>query len=208
MTVANLTALVQEDVKRMLAFSSIAHAGSMMAAILIGTTQANTALFLYWTLFMFTNLGAFAMLWAVRHRKNLWDERYQHPFTKFSGMVKIMPMTATIMGVFMFALAGMPPFSVFWGKLYLISAAVNSHFIWLAIIIVINSAIAVYYYMKLVIYMFLKEPISNDASIFATNSSTPLKVIVGFATMMTLFAVLFVEPLLNVITQYVVASGF
>ena len=208
MTVANLTALVQEDVKRMLAFSSIAHAGSMMAAILIGTTQANTALFLYWTLFMFTNLGAFAMLWAVRHRKNLWDERYQHPFSKFSGMVKIMPMTATIMGVFMFALAGMPPFSVFWGKLYLISAAVNSQFIWLAIIIVINSAIAVYYYMKLVIYMFLKEPVSTDASIFITNASTPLKVIVGFATIMTLFAVLYVEPLLNIITQYVDASGF
>ena len=71
MTLANLTALVQEDVKRMLAFSSIAHAGFMMAAILIGTTQANTALFLYWTLFMFTNLGAFTMLWIVRHRKNL-----------------------------------------------------------------------------------------------------------------------------------------
>ena len=208
MTVANLTALVQDDVKRMLAFSSIAHAGSMMAAILIGTTQANTALFLYWTLFMFTNLGAFTLLWAVRHQKNLWDERYQHPFTKFSGMIKIMPMTATIMGVFMFALAGMPPFSVFWGKLYLISAAVNSQFIWLAIIIVVNSAIAVYYYMKLVIYMFLKEPVNNDASIFATNTSTPLKVIVGFATMMTLFAIVFVEPLLTVITKYVEASGF
>ena len=105
MTIANLTALVQEDVKRMLAFSSIAHAGFMMAAILIGTTQANTALFLYWTLFMFTNLGAFTMLWIVRHRQNLWDERYQHPYVKFSGMVKIMPTTASIMGIFMFALA-------------------------------------------------------------------------------------------------------
>jgi len=113
MTLANLTALVQEDVKRMLAFSSISHAGFMMAAILIGTTQANTALFLYWTLFMFTNLGAFTMLWIVRHRRNLWDERYQHPFTKFSGLVKIMPTTATIMGIFMFALAGMPPFPFF-----------------------------------------------------------------------------------------------
>lgn len=208
MTLANITALVQEDVKRMLAFSSISHAGSMMAAILIGTTQANTALFMYWTLFMFTNLGAFTMLWIVRHRKNLWDERYQHPFTKFSGMIKIMPIMATIMAIFMFALAGMPPFSVFWGKLYLLSAAINAGFIFLAIIMVINSAIAVYYYMKLVVYMFLKEPVTEDARIYNTNASTPLKSIVGFAAMITVFAILFVEPLLGIITKYVSVSGF
>jgi len=208
MTLANLTALVQEDVKRMLAFSSISHAGFMMAAILIGTTQANTALFLYWTLFMFTNLGAFTMLWIVRHRRNLWDERYQHPFTKFSGLVKIMPTTATIMGIFMFALAGMPPFSVFWGKLYLISAAINSEYVFLAVIIALNSAVAVYYYMKLVIYMFLKEPVTADASLYKTNASTPLKVIVGFAAMVTMFAIVFIEPLLRIITQYVSASGY
>ena len=208
MTLSNLTALVQEDVKRMLAFSSISHAGFMMAAILIGTTQANTALFLYWTLFLFTNLGAFTMLWIVRHRENLWHERYQHPYVKFSGMIKIMPMTATIMGIFMFALAGMPPFSVFWGKLYLISAAINSGFIFLAIIIAFNSAIAVYYYMKLVIYMFLKEPVMIDATAYETNASTPLKVIVGFAAIITLFAIIFIEPLLEVITKLVSNSGF
>ncbi|AFL67496.1 NADH-quinone oxidoreductase subunit NuoN [Sulfurospirillum barnesii] len=208
MTLANITALVQEDVKRMLAFSSISHAGFMMAAILIGTTQSNTALFLYWTLFMFTNLGAFTMLWIVRHRKNLWDERYQHPFTKFSGLIKIMPATATIMGIFMFALAGMPPFSVFWGKLYLISAAINSEYIYLAVIIALNSAIAVYYYMKLAVYMFLKEPVMSDARLYATNASTPLKVIVGVSVMVTVFAIVFVEPLLAILTKYVSASGF
>lgn len=207
-TLANITALVQEDVKRMLAYSSISHAGSIMAAIMIGTTQANTALFLYWILFMFTNLGAFTMLWMVRHRKNLWDERYQHPYSKFSGMVKIMPITATIMAIFMFALAGMPPFSVFWGKLYLLSAAVNAGFIGLAIIIAFNSAVAVYYYMKVVVYMFLKEPVSNDARLYSTNASTPLKSIVGFAVMVTVFAILFVEPLLNIITKYISVSGF
>ena len=208
MTLANLTALVQEDVKRMLAFSSISHAGFVMAAILVGTTQANVALFLYWILFMFTNLGAFTMIWIVRHEKNLWDKRYQHPFSKFSGMVKIMPITATIMGVFMFALSGMPPFSVFWGKLYLISSAINSGFIYLAIIMVINSAISMYYYMKLVVYMFLREPVSQDTSIFETNTSTPLKVIVGFAAIVTLSAILWVEPLLTIITKYVTQSGF
>lgn len=159
---------------------------------------------------MFANLGAFTTLWIVRHRQNLWDGRYQHPFSKFSGMVRIMPATATIMGIFMFALAGMPPFSVFWGKLYLISAAINSQFIYLAVIIAINSAIAVYYYTKLIVYMFLKEPLvnTNDVRLYETNASTPLKVILGIAAIITMFAIVFVEPLLNIITKYVTASGF
>jgi len=208
MTMGNILALVQEDVKRMLAFSSIAHAGFVLSAILIGTTESNAGLFLYWVLFMFTNLGAFTMLWATRHRKNLCDNRYQHPFSKFSGMIKVMPTNAVIMGIFMFALAGMPPFSVFWGKLYLMSAAVNSGFIVLAIIMAMNSAVAVYYYMKLIVYMFLKEPVSADENIYQSNTSTVLKVILGFAVLITSISVVLVEPLLEIITNYIVSSGF
>ena len=208
MTLANITALVQEDVKRMLAFSSISHAGFVLAAIMIGNTQANSALFLYWILFMFTNLGAFIMLWIARNKKNLWDKRYQHPFSKFSGMIKVSPMMATLMGLFMFALAGMPPFSVFWGKLYLISAAVNSGHIALAIIMVLNSAIAVYYYMKLIVYMFMKEPVSEDGGIYVANSSTSLKVIVGIALFFTVLAPIFVNPILQTVTKLIASSGF
>ena len=208
MTLANVMALIQTDVKRMLAFSSISHAGFVLAAILIGTTQANVGFFLYWVMFMFVNLGAFTMLWSARNKQNLWDARYQHPFTKFSGMVKVSPMAATIMAVFMFALAGIPPFSIFWGKLFLMSAAVNAGLIGLAVVMAVNSAIAVYYYMKLVVYMFLKEPVAKDGSIYAINATTPLKSIIGFALVMTLGAVLFVDPLIEVIAQYIIASGF
>jgi NADH-quinone oxidoreductase subunit N len=208
MTLANLMALVQTDVKRMLAFSSISHAGFVLSAILIGSTQANVGFFLYWILFMFTNLGAFTMLWSTRNKQNLWDQRFQHPFSKFSGMVKVSPIAATIMGVFMFSLAGIPPFSVFWGKLFLMSSAVNEGFIGLALAMAINSAIAVYYYMKLVVYMFLKEPVAKDGSIYAVNATTPLKSIIGFALIMTLVAVTFVSPLIDFIAHHVVASGF
>ncbi len=207
MFLANITALVQEDVKRMLAFSSIAHAGFVLTALMVGTVQAYSAIFLYWILFMFTNIGAFTMLWIARHRKNLWDSRYQHPFTKFSGMAKISPMMATIIAVFMFALAGMPPFSVFWGKLYLIGTVVSSGHIILAVIMVINSAIAIYYYMKLIVYMFLKDPITEDGNIYVANSSTPIKVIVGITLVFTITASIFVEPILGVVTQMLRASG-
>jgi len=207
MFLANITALVQEDVKRMLAFSSIAHAGFVLTALMIGNVQAYSAIFLYWILFMFTNIGAFTMLWITRHRRNLWDSRYQHPFTKFSGMVKVSPMMATIFAVFMFTLAGMPPLSVFWGKLYLIGTVVSSGHVILAVIMVINSAIAVYYYMKLIVYMFLKDPITEDGNIYVANSSTPIKVIVGATLLFTIVASIFVEPILGVVTQMMRASG-
>jgi NADH-quinone oxidoreductase subunit N len=208
MTVGNITALVQEDVKRMLAYSSIAHGGFVMAALIIGTTEANAGLFLYWILFMLTNLGAFTMLWMTRHRKNLWDERYQHPYTKFAGLVQVKPYMATTMAVFMFALAGMPPLSVFWGKLYLMSAAINSGYIYLAIIMALNSAVAVYYYMKLVVFMFLKEPVSDDGDIYMTNATPILKVILGISVIFTISAALMIDPLLEFLLQQVSISGF
>jgi len=170
MTFANIVALVQEDVKRMLAYSSISHAGFVMAAIMIGTTQANVGLFLYWILFLFTNLGAFTMLWISRHKSNIWHDRFDHPYEKFSGLVQIMPMAATIMAIFMLSLAGVPPFSLFWGKLYIMGAAVNAGYIVLAVIMAINSAISAYYYLKLIVYMFMRDPINADGS----TSKTPL----------------------------------
>ena len=208
MTLSNIMALVQQDVKRMLAYSSISHAGFVMAAIVIGTTQANSALFLYWVLFLFTNLGAFAMLWVSRHKSKIWHDRFDHPYTKFSGMISIMPFGAVVMGLFMMSLAGVPPFSLFWGKLYLMGAAVNAGFIWLAIIMAINSAISVYYYLKLVVYMFLHDPIENEGTIYVKNASTALKTIIGFSTVVTIFAFLLINPLLEIITAYVKASGF
>ena len=208
MTLANIMALVQHDVKRMLAFSSISHAGFVMAAIMIGTTQANSALFLYWVLFLFTNLGAFAMLWVSRHKASIWHERYDHPYEKFSGMIQIKPVGAVIMALFMLSLAGVPPFSLFWGKLYVMSAAVNSDYIVLALIMAVNSAISAYYYLKLIVYMFLKDPSQNEGTIYEQNTSKPLQTIIGFSAFLTVFAVVLVNPLLEMISAYVQASGF
>ncbi len=208
MTLANIMALVQHDVKRMLAFSSISHAGFVMAAIMIGTTEANSALFLYWILFLFTNLGAFAMLWVSRHKESRWHERYDHPYEKFSGMIQIMPVGAVVMALFMLSLAGVPPFSLFWGKLYVMSAAVNSDYIVLALIMAVNSAISAYYYLKLIVYMFLKSPEENEGTVYMKNASKPLQTIIGFSVFLTVFAVMAVEPMMDMITAYVQASGF
>ena len=101
----------------------------------------------------------------------------------------------------------MPPFSVFWGKLYLIGTVVDSGHVVLAVIMVINSAIAVYYYMKLIVYMFLKDPITEDGNIYIANSSTPIKVIVGITLTFTIVASVFVEPILGIISTLMKSSG-
>ena len=123
-------------------------------------------------------------------------------------MIQIKPVGAVIMALFMLSLAGVPPFSLFWGKLYVMSAAVNSDYIVLALIMAINSAISVYYYLKLIVYMFLKDPTQNEGTIYAQNTSKPLQTIIGFSAFLTVFAVVAVDPILEIITTYVQASGF
>jgi NADH-quinone oxidoreductase subunit N len=207
MTLANIMALVQEDVKRMLAYSSISHAGFVMAAIALDTTKGNTGVFLYYALFMFTNLGAFAMLWISRHKNRVFHQRYDHPYEKFAGLIKIMPMGAVVMALFMLSLAGVPPFSVFWGKIYIMSAAVDAGYVWLAVVMGFNSAIAAYYYLKLIVYMFLHDPMDNDGTIYY-NLSRPLMTIIGVAVAATVASVFFMQPLISYIYYMVSASGY
>lgn len=207
MTAANIMALVQNDVKRMLAYSSISHAGFIMAALALNTTDGATGIFLYYALFMFTNLGAFTMLWVSRHKTRRFDNRYDHPYEKFAGFIKIMPIGAVIMALFMLSLAGVPPFSVFWGKIYVMQAAVNADYIKLAIVMGLNSAIAAYYYLKLVVYMFLKEPV-KDVDVVYYNISKPLMVIIGLATVATITAIFYVQPLISYFYFMTSASGF
>jgi NADH-quinone oxidoreductase subunit N len=207
MTLANVMALVQEDVKRMLAYSSISHAGFIMAALALDTTEGTTSIFLYYALFMFTNLGAFTMLWISRHKVRRFDARYDHPFSKFAGLIQIMPMGAVIMALFMLSLAGVPPFSVFWGKIYVMQAAVNAGYVWLAIVMGLNAAIAAYYYLKLIVYMFLKDPVKDVDTVYY-NLSRPLMVVIGFAAVSTIAAIFYVQPLVSYLYYMISASGY
>jgi len=207
MSLANIMALVQEDVKRMLAYSSISHAGFIMAALALDTTEGTTAIFLYYGLFMFTNLGAFAMLWISRHKNRRFNARYDHPYEKFAGFIKIMPTGAVIMALFMLSLAGVPPFSIFWGKIYVMQAAVNSGYIWLAVVMGLNSAVAAYYYLKLIVYMFLKDPVKDVDTVYY-NLSKPLMAVIGLATLATVTAIFYVQPLISYLYYMISASGY
>lgn len=313
MSLANLMALVQRDVKRMLAFSSISHAGFVLCAIVIGSTQANAALFTYWILYAAANLGAFAFIWCVRQRRarslnlkfktqscalnlnaNGEDEgnfisnaklsfsqnhepdsagelnlgasgqnsacgewsvkaseqnskasgsnlkatkpgaeeslfgtktcepgteiceqsskfaaRFEHPFEKFDGLIRTHPLFALCVAIFMLSLAGIPPFSVFWGKMYLLSAAVNSGYFALAVIMAVNSALALYYYLHLIVRMFLHEPRKDaelDGSLGAV--SVQIKFAVVLASVACVLAPFLVKFLTGAVNNFIFLSGY
>lgn len=310
MSLANLMALVQRDVKRMLAFSSVSHAGFVLCAIVIGSTQANAALFTYWILYAVANLGAFAFIWCVRQRRarslnlkfktqspalnlnangessisnvrpsflqnhepsfagelnlsangqNLacgersfkageqnfkeneqnfkasepgaevipfgtetcelgaeiceqsskFAARFEHPFEKFDGLIRTHPLFALCAAIFMLSLAGIPPFSVFWGKMYLLSAAVNSGYFALAVIMAVNSALALYYYLRLIVRMFLHEP-REDAELDSSLSavSVQIKFAVVLASVACVLAPFLVKFLTGAVNNFVFLSGY
>lgn len=151
MSVPNLLALVQKDVKRMLGYSSISHGGFLLCAVLFGGLEGLSTLFAYWVWFMFANIGAFGVLWLLRDCKDTQD----YALERFNGLAHRSLPAALSLSLFMFALAGIPPLSVFWGKMMLLKLSIDSGYTALALIMVINSAIAAYYYLRVVVVSFL-----------------------------------------------------
>lgn len=201
MTIPNLIALQQTDIKRMLAYSSISNAGMAMAAIVIGTKQAIDALFLYWILFTLTNFGAFAMLWLNRGKEYV-DYSSPYELKKYTGLSQISPFSASILAMYLFALTGLPPFSLFWSKMYLVASAVNAEQLVLAIIIVLNSVIASYYYIRPISYMFLLDANEHTNRSLLKNASTPMKSVVGIVVFLTIISIFLITPLMNIISYY------
>jgi NADH-quinone oxidoreductase subunit N len=165
MTTGNIIALAQTNIKRMLAYSSIAHAGYMLVAFVAGTNAAVSGIIYYLLTYTFMNIGAFGVIAYFEHKT---DSLYA--IQKYSGMGFIRPLPAAALSIFMFSLAGIPPFAGFFAKFYAFSAAVNSGLIWLPIIGVINSVISVYFYLRVVLVMYMKEP-ETDFSLYPVKWS-------------------------------------
>lgn len=205
-TIPNIMALVQEDIKKMLSFSSISHSGFALACIFINTTQSQNAMYLYWFLFLITNIGSFSMLWLSKNKQKLWHPRYDHPFSKFQGLVRLHPLMAILMAIFMFSLAGMPPFAVFWGKMLAVSSAISAGYLWLGIIMMLNSAIAAYYYLKLIVFMFLRKPIAHNSEIYLENASYGVKGVISIVSILCCLSIFMVQFLLDIVSKYISSS--
>ena len=151
MTVGNLVAIQQNNVKRMLAYSSIAHAGYMMMALPMMSNSSIEGVMMYLIMYLFMNLGAFFVVIYVK------DQIGGEEYNSFDGLGWKMPYVAIPMTLFMVALTGLPPTAGFVGKFYIFAAVIESgsRFYWLAFVGVINSVISLYYYIRVVRHMYL-----------------------------------------------------
>jgi NADH:ubiquinone oxidoreductase subunit 2 (subunit N) len=159
MTLGNVAALRQTSLKRMLAYSSIAQAGYILIGLATGTQAGAQAALYYLAAYTFMNLGAFAVVLAVQQ-----PDRNDVTRDDIVGLAGRQPVLAALMAVFMFALTGIPPLAGFFGKLYVFGSAVEAGMVWLAVVGVINSAIAAYYYLRVTVEMFMTERIPALAS--------------------------------------------
>jgi NADH-quinone oxidoreductase subunit N len=158
MTVGNLSALLQDNLKRMLAYSSIAHAGYVMVGLLSGDVLGAQAALFYLLVYAFMNIGAFGVVMIIANRE---DEGYD--IENVSGVGFRYPVLGALGTLFLVSLAGIPPTAGFIGKFYLFSAAVKNGYFWLAVLGVLNSAASIYYYLRVVVYMYFR-PSPGDAS--------------------------------------------
>jgi NADH-quinone oxidoreductase subunit N len=164
MTAGNVIAIVQSNVKRMLAYSSIAHAGYLLVAIVSGSGDGGAAVLFYLAAYAFMNLGAFAVVIALGVRGEPNED-----ISSYAGLAGREPVLAAAMAIFMLSLTGVPPFAGFVGKVYIFRAAVDAGYLGLAVIAVINSTISAYYYLRVVIEMYMRE----GAKLLPALSSRP-----------------------------------
>ncbi len=160
-----IVAISQTDLKRMLAYSSIAHAGYMIIGLASANQNGVTGIVFYLAAYTFMNLGAFGVLSMIESKDNL-----QVDLQSYTGLAAKYPLLAALLTIFMFALAGIPPFAGFFGKYFVFVAAIEANLTWLAIIGVISSAISAYFYLRVVVVMYFKStdsPIDVEPSYYA-----------------------------------------
>src|SRR5439155_8890399 len=152
MTVGNVMALVQNNVKRLLAYSSIGHVGYMLAGLSTGTNFGLSSVIFYLLVYAFTNVGAFAVLIVMA--RYVTDE----DIGSYSGLARRAPWLSAAMAFCLLSLAGLPPLAGFFSKLYVFWAVAEHGMYWLVLAGVINSAISLYYYARVIRQMYLVEP--------------------------------------------------
>ncbi len=157
MTLGNVIAISQTNIKRLLAYSSIAQAGYILMGITVFSSLGLSAVLIYLLAYAFTNMGAFMVVIAVSNY--LGNDEIQ----SYAGLSKRSPFLAAAMTLFLLSLAGLPPMAGFIGKFYVFSAVLQGGAVYLAIAAAINSAIAAYYYFKIVRLMYLEAPVREDA---------------------------------------------
>src|SRR5712692_2739497 len=206
MFAGNLGALVQTNVKRMLAYSSIAHAGYILVAFAAITflaqdgraaaAPAYAAILFYLLSYALVKLGAFTIV------SQFGGEGEKHlSLDDYAGLGQRQPVAAAAFALFLLSLLGLPVTAGFFGKSYIFKAAVNSHLIWLAILMAINSVIGAYYYLRLIVVMYMREPSAETASTAVARFPLTVNLVLTIAAVGTVYFGLFPNQILNFVLQ-------
>ncbi|MBI2889425.1 MAG: NADH-quinone oxidoreductase subunit N [Nitrospirae bacterium] len=180
MTVGNLAAIWQDNLKRLLAYSSIAHAGYMLMGVVAGGREGPGAVAVYLAVYLIMNIGAFAVVSAVDRSAHSEDIGVYH------GLGRRAPLLALAMAVFLLSLTGLPPTAGFVGKLYLFASLIHHGGFWyvlLAVVGVLNSVVSLYFYARVLRAMFLESAAGEPAPVSLANSAAALAVVLAVPTL-------------------------
>ena len=173
MTVGNLAALPQQNVKRLLAYSSIAHGGYLLMGGVLLTSEGIGAILFYLVVYLFMNLGAFYVVVLIA------NEEGTEMIEGYRGLASRAPLVAWAMAIFLFSLTGIPPFAGFFGKWLLFAAVLEQGYYWLALVGLLNSVVSLYYYARIVKAMFLEDAGEETTQVsFSTGTFALLSVFV------------------------------
>ncbi len=166
MTVGNVVALAQQNLKRMLAYSSIAHAGYMLVGLAAGLEVGSAAVLYYLVVYSFATVGAFGVILLLER-----DGLEMVDLAGYGGLAARHPILALVLTVCLLSLIGLPPTAGFVGKFYLFGAAIRGGLVWLAVIAVLNSVVAAYYYLRLIVYMYMRDPETDGLRVALTPAA-------------------------------------
>lgn len=198
MTLGNLVAIWQTNLKRLLAYSSIAHAGYMLMGIVVLSNEGISAVLIYFVAYLFMNLGAFYTVMIVANKTG------SEEIEAYKGFGYRSPFVAACFTIFLISLTGIPPTVGFIGKLYLFAALIDAKWIWLAIIGALNSVVSLYYYVRIVRNMYLRDPEGESSPItFAPQYVLLLLVLV----VPNILLGLYFSPLVNLAQASVAMFG-
>ncbi|MBS4028177.1 MAG: NADH-quinone oxidoreductase subunit N [Ignavibacteriales bacterium] len=188
MTLGNLVAVWQTNMKRLLAYSSIAHAGYMLMAFTVMSNSGIAAIMLYFIIYLFMNLGAFYVVMILAQKLGSEDVE------DYKGLAYRSPLVCVVMALFLVSLTGLPPTAGFIGKLYIFSSLIAEKWYWLALIGALNSVVSLFYYVKVFKNMFLKQPEGDTLSITFSPYQIAWMMILAIPT---LFFGLYFSPLVE-----------
>jgi NADH-quinone oxidoreductase subunit N len=188
MTLGNIAAITQSSVKRLLAYSSISHAGYILLGLIAANETGMIAIPMYLLVYTFTNLGVWAIVVGLR-RKDVIGEHID----EMSGLFFKHPVVSVLMLIFLLSLAGIPPTAGFIGKYFLFAAAIETNHNVLAVIAVINAAISMYFYLRIVVAMFMRDPTEKTGLAMSPGLMTAMAVALIFTMWIGLYPDPFIE---------------